>query len=78
LIAALSDGVIAGAGLDVFDTEPPPPNNPLFALENVVLTAHMAGPTWENRAKRFRNAFDNVLRVHRGQKPNWVIPELQS
>ena len=77
LTKALSDGVIAGAGLDVFDTEPPPSDNPLFALENVVLTAHMAGPTWENRAKRFRNAFDNVLRVHRGQTPNWVIPELR-
>ena len=77
LIAALSDGRIAGAGLDVFDIEPPAPDNPLFALENVVLTAHLAGPTWENRAKRFRNAFDNVLRVHRGQAPNWVIPELR-
>jgi phosphoglycerate dehydrogenase-like enzyme len=77
LIAALSDGKIAGAGLDVFDQEPPPPDNPLFALENVVLTAHLAGPTWENRAKRFRNAFDNILRVHRGQAPNWVIPELR-
>ncbi len=76
LVTALSDGEIAGAGLDVFDTEPPPANNPLFTLENVVLTAHMAGPTWENRAKRFRNAFDNVLRVHRGQTPNWIIPEL--
>lgn len=78
LVAALSDSAIAGAGLDVFDTEPPPPDNPLFVLENVVLTAHLAGPTWENRAKRFRNAFDNVLRVHRGQAPNWVIPELRS
>ena len=77
LAAALSDGSIAGAGLDVFDAEPPSPDNPLFALENVVLTAHMAGPTWENRAKRFRNAFDNVQRVHRGQQPNWVIPELR-
>ena len=77
LTAALSDGRIAGAGLDVFDTEPPPSDNPLFALENVVLTAHLAGPTWENRAKRFRNAFDNVQRVHRGQAPNWVIPELR-
>ena len=44
LTTALSDGTIAGAGLDVFDTEPPPPDNPLFALENVVLTAHLAGP----------------------------------
>jgi phosphoglycerate dehydrogenase-like enzyme len=78
LTAALSDGTIAGAGLDVFDTEPPPPDNPLFTLENVILTAHLAGPTWENRAKRFRNAFDNVLRVHRGQAANWVIPELQT
>jgi phosphoglycerate dehydrogenase-like enzyme len=76
LVAALSDGTIAGAGLDVFDIEPPPPGNPLFALENVVLTAHLAGPTFESRAKRFRNAFDNILRVHRGQAPNWVIPEL--
>jgi phosphoglycerate dehydrogenase-like enzyme len=76
LVAALSDGRIAGAGLDVFDIEPPPPDNPLFAMENVVLTAHLAGPTWENRAKRFRNAFDNVQRVYRGQTPNWVIPEL--
>jgi phosphoglycerate dehydrogenase-like enzyme len=78
LAAALADGRIAGAGLDVFDAEPPPTDNPLFTQENVVLTAHMAGPTWENRAKRFRNAFDNVLRVHRGQAPNWVIPELQT
>ena len=78
LTAALSDGTIAGAGLDVFDTEPPPPNNPLFSMENVVLTAHLAGPTWENRAKRYRNAFDNVLRVHRGQPPSWVIPELRT
>ena len=77
LVTALSDGKIAGAGLDVFELEPPSPDNPLFTLENVVLTAHLAGPTWENRAKRFRNAFDNVLRVHRGQAPNWVIPELR-
>jgi phosphoglycerate dehydrogenase-like enzyme len=78
LTIALSEGTIAGAGLDVFDTEPPPSDNPLFTLENVILTAHLAGPTWENRAKRFRNAFDNILRVHRGQAPSWVIPELQA
>ena len=77
LTQALTDGVIAGAGLDVFDQEPPPPNNPLFQLENVILTPHLAGPTYENRAKRFRNAFDNVERVARGQTPYWVIPELR-
>jgi phosphoglycerate dehydrogenase-like enzyme len=73
---ALSDGTIAGAGLDVFDKEPPPPDNPLFALPNVVLTAHFAGPTWDNQYTRFRNAFDNCQRVVRGEPPLWVIPEL--
>ncbi len=77
LHAALTDGTIFAAGLDVFDQEPPPPDNPLFALENVILTAHLAGPTWENRFKRFRNAYDNVQRVERGDKPLWVIPELR-
>jgi phosphoglycerate dehydrogenase-like enzyme len=78
LIEALSNGTIAGAGLDVFDQEPPPPNNPLFALQNVILTAHFAGPTWDNQFTRFRNAFDNCQRVIRGDKPLWVIPELQA
>jgi phosphoglycerate dehydrogenase-like enzyme len=73
---ALQNGTIAGAGLDVFDQEPPPPNNPLFALQNVILTAHFAGPTWDNQYTRFRNAFDNCQRVIRGDKPLWVIPEL--
>ena len=77
LIEALSNGTIAGAGLDVFDQEPPPSDNPLFALNNVVLTAHFAGPTWDTQYSRFRNAFDNCQRVIRGDKPLWVIPELQ-
>ncbi len=77
LTTALISNTIAGAGLDVFDQEPPPADNPLFKLDNVVLTPHLAGPTFENRAKRFRNAFDNVQRVARGQSPFWVIPELK-
>ncbi|MFO1026067.1 MAG: 2-hydroxyacid dehydrogenase [Acetobacteraceae bacterium] len=77
LIEALSNGTIAGAGLDVFDQEPPPADNPLFTLPNVTLTAHFAGPTWENQYSRFRNAFDNCQRVIRGEKPLWVIPELR-
>ncbi len=77
LHTALSNGTIAAAGLDVFEQEPPPPDNPLFTLDNVILTAHLAGPTWENRFKRFRNAFDNVQRVERGEGASWVIPELR-
>ena len=73
---ALDTGRLFGAGLDVLDQEPPSPENPLLKLENVVLTAHFAGPTWDNHAARFRNAFDNVQRVHRGESPLWVVPEL--
>ena len=73
--ALTSDG-IAAAGLDVFDQEPPSADNPLLGLDNVVLTAHMAGPTFESNTARVRNAFDNVQRVARGEAPLWVIPEL--
>src|SRR6266542_4313653 len=57
---ALTQGQIAGAGLDVLVDEPPVTNHPLFALPNVTLTPHSAGPTWENWTARFRNGFDNI------------------
>jgi phosphoglycerate dehydrogenase-like enzyme len=73
---ALTHGQIAGAGLDVMVEEPPAPHHPLFALPNVTLTPHSAGPTWENWTARFRNGFDNIQRVAGGGRPRWVIPEL--
>jgi len=73
---ALSKGELFGAGLDVFDEEPTPPDNPLLKLNNVVLTAHLAGPTWESNITRLRNGFDNVQRVARGEPALWVVPEL--
>ena len=76
LCRALAEGAVAAAGLDVFDSEPPPPDNPLFALDNVTLTGHLAGPTVESHRGRVRNAFDNVQRVARGEPPLWTIPEL--
>jgi phosphoglycerate dehydrogenase-like enzyme len=76
LYEALSAGRLFGAGLDVFAQEPPPSNHPLLKLDNVVLTAHFAGPTWDNHIARFRNAFDNVERVERGEPPLWLVPEL--
>jgi len=78
LVEALSTGGIAGAGLDVFDPEPPEADNPLFALSNVILTPHVAGPTLDSNAARVRNAFDNVQRVARGASPLWIIPELSA
>jgi len=76
MTAALSAGNLFGAGLDVFDEEPTPPDNPLLKLDNVVLTAHLAGPTWESNITRLRNGFDNVQRVARGEAPLWVVPEM--
>jgi phosphoglycerate dehydrogenase-like enzyme len=73
---ALTGKQVAGAGLDVFVEEPPKPNHPLFALPNVTLSPHSAGPTWENWTARFRNGFDNIQRVAAGDKARWVIPEL--
>ena len=74
---ALLSKQISAAGLDVMVEEPPLINHPLFGLENVTFTPHSAGPTWENWPKAFRNAFDNVQRVARGDKPLWVIPEMR-
>jgi len=73
---ALTSGQILAAGLDVLVEEPAKPNHPLYALKNVTLTPHSAGPTWENWTARFRNGFDNIQRVAAGRLAKWVIPEL--
>ena len=78
---ALYDALITdrtrGASLDVMVEEPPAPKHKLFTLPNIILRPHMAGPSWENWKKAFRNSFDNIERVARGEKPLWVIPELR-
>ena len=48
LIEALSQGRLAGAGLDVLEREPPDPGNPLLTMRNVVITPHSLGATVEN------------------------------
>src|SRR5262245_935017 len=75
---ALITKKLAGAGLDVMKEEPQSTDNTLRTAEHITITPHTAGPTWENWAKAFRNAFDNILRVHEGRKPMWVVPELRS
>jgi phosphoglycerate dehydrogenase-like enzyme len=77
LYRALSERRIFAAGLDTFEAEPPDPKHPLFTLQNVVLSPHAAGPTWESWPKRFGNAYANVRRVARGEAPLWIVPELR-
>jgi len=64
---------IAFAAVDVFTEEPPPANHPLFGLENVILTPHLAGSTRESGMRIINMALDNLGRVMKGEKPLWVL-----
>ena len=73
LADALRAGRIAGAGIDVFQTEPVPADNPLLDLPNCLVTAHVAGVASETTARIWEWAHDNVRAVlQRGEKPRWV------
>ncbi len=76
LIAALRAGKIAGAGLDVFEQEPTPADNPLFELPNVVLTPHMASHT-EEALRDMAMVVKDIIAVLEGEEPeNWVNRDL--
>jgi len=74
LYEALKAKRIMGAGLDVFAQEPVDPQNPLLQLENVVITPHNAGATYDTWFRRLDFAFSNIARVARGEAPTYVIP----
>lgn len=73
LVEALRSKQIAGAGLDVFTNEPLETDSPLLALDNVVLTSHIAGVTLDTWARRLAFGFANIQRVAAGQAPESVI-----
>ncbi len=69
LVRALSEGRIAGAGLDVFEEEPLPPNHPLTMFKNVVLAPHIASATYESRLEMASKAAENLIAFAEGRIP---------
>jgi phosphoglycerate dehydrogenase-like enzyme len=73
LVAALEAGQIAGAGLDVFEVEPPRADNPLLAMENVIGTPHRLGHSLETRRQCAAISQQNILSFLRGELPEFTI-----
>jgi len=74
---ALKEGWIAGAGLDVFEQEPTPMDNPLLKLENVVVAPHISSASLDTRAKMSEMVADNLVNFFQGkQPPNLVNPDV--
>ncbi|OHE22180.1 MAG: hypothetical protein A3J94_13260 [Syntrophus sp. RIFOXYC2_FULL_54_9] len=77
LMEALKSAAIAGAGLDVYEKEPPEKGNPLLEMANVIVTPHSAALTKDTVAKLAQGAAENVLAVLEGRRPsyspNWEL-----
>jgi glyoxylate reductase len=74
---ALKEGWIAGAGLDVFEQEPTPTNNPLLKFDNIVVAPHISSATLETRSKMAEMVADNLIFFFEGRKPpNLVNPDV--
>src|SRR5262249_30028559 len=74
---ALTSGRLWGAGLDVFDPEPPPPDHPLLRHERVVATPHTASATAAGKRRLWEMAIRQTLEVLDGQRPAHLVnPEV--
>lgn len=73
LLDALERGHLRGAGLDVFDPEPPPPDHPLLRRDDVVATPHIAGVTSASKDRIWRTAITQALQVLRGERPPHLV-----
>lgn len=79
LLAALESGRLHGAGLDVFDPEPPSPENPLLHRDDVIATPHIGGVSMSSRRRFWQEAITQAVQVLKGEKPaNLVNPEVMA
>jgi D-3-phosphoglycerate dehydrogenase len=75
LAEALRDERIAGAGIDVYDTEPPEQTYPLLGLENAILTPHLAWYSEDAGWKIREDIVEDIDRALRGRPPRWCVNE---
>ena len=73
LAAAIQAGQVAGAALDVFETEPPPADSPLFGLPQVVVTPHLGANTAEAQDKAGQSVASQVAQMLDGQLPRYAV-----
>ena len=73
LIDGLVEGRIAGAALDVFESEPLPADSPLRAIERVILSPHSSGNTPQSRENLLAALHENLTRVASGEPVRWVV-----
>ena len=73
LAEALRSKQIAGAGIDVWDKEPPPPDHPLLQFDNVIASPHTAGVTREARANMGRIAAEQLIMTLDGKRPPRIV-----
>ena len=73
LLDALTTGHLKGAGLDVWDKEPPPLDHPLLQRENVVVSYHTAGVTPEARRNMWALAAEQIICIFKGGRPPRLI-----
>jgi D-3-phosphoglycerate dehydrogenase len=73
LLAALNNDVIAGAGIDNFEEEPPGANHPIYDHDEVIMTPHIAGVTYDSLARMSRSASANVRTVYDGELPESTV-----
>ncbi len=73
LVAALTSGHLRSAGLDVFEQEPPAKDNPLFALEDVVLTPHLAGNDWLSLENMGIECAQNIVTLYQNRWPEGAV-----
>lgn len=77
LYTALKEGIIAGAGIDTWESEPTPADHPLLSLDNVIATPHIAAGTIDTFERVIRLAFRNIRKAESDHRPEYVVNGLE-